>query len=188
MSDEKDLSKAEKPLTKRPRGRPRKVQSESIGESIPAAPVKRVRKIAVKTEAAPAPTVTPLKYIFVVGRRKRAVARVFMYHEGQGTIEVNGKPVEAYFPTPLLQMIVSQALVDSPFKSSVKIVAKVRGGGLQGQAVAVRLGIARALIKLDETLRPSFRAKGYLTRDPREKERKKPGLKRARRAPQWQKR
>ena len=79
-------------------------------------------------------------------------------------------------------------LLQSPFKHSLRFVIKTNGGGTQGQAYAVRLGITRALVKLDESLRPVFRARGYLTRDPREKERKKPGLKKARRAPQWQKR
>lgn len=191
MSDEiKSTKDSEVPAVKRPRGRPRKVQEHVSSPQNEEVKAKRTRKLVPKVEvvAATSGVITPLKYIFTVGRRKRATARVFVYHDGKGTIEVNGKPVERYFPTSLLTEVVGQALSQSPFKSSTRIVAQVRGGGMQGQAEAVRLGIARALLKIDETLRPTMRARGYLTRDPREKERKKPGLKRARRAPQWQKR
>ena len=153
-------------------------------------PVKRVRKVAPVSVVAPtvAADVTPIKYVFAVGRRKRATARVFIYREGSGEVEVNGRLADQYFRTETQRHIVQEALTQSPFKESVRVAVKIYGGGPTGQAEAVRLGIARALLKLDQTLRPAFRARGYLTRDPREKERKKPGLKRARRAPQWQKR
>ena len=129
-----------------------------------------------------------MDYIFTVGRRKRAVARVFLYKEGKGEIEINKRPLEQYFPTSLLQEAVRASLVHSSMSKSVRIAAFVTGGGMTGQSEAVRLGITRGLLKLDETLRPTFRARGFMTRDPREKERKKPGLKRARRGPQWAKR
>lgn len=165
------------------------------GEAAPKrAPVRRVRKptpeAPIVAVAAPPPSshVTPLKYIFAVGRRKRAVARVFLHHEGGGEIVVNKKPLAAYFPIEAWRARIMAPLLQTRYKTSVNINVSVSGGGLHGQAVAVQLGIARALLKLDETLRTVFRARGYLTRDPREKERKKPGLKRARRAPQWQKR
>lgn len=164
-----------KPAPKK-RGRPRKT-----AEDKKKTPVKRVAK---KAE----PKVSKDQYTFAVGRRKKAVARIFMYKSGKGEIEVNGKPLNKYFGTDILQEIAGQALQESTFKKSARIVAKVRGGGPHGQAGAVRLGIARVLLKLDETLRPTFRVKGYLTRDPRRKERKKPGLKKARRAPQFSKR
>ncbi len=198
---------------KRPRGRPRKVVgapsvaspvSSSVVASVsPVAPARaRIEKTVQKVEksvvshdaptvahaASSKPLASSLAYIFCVGRRKRAVARVFMYKEGKGEIEVNGKPMAQYFATTILQDMVRGALAQSPFQKSVRVVAQVSGGGLSGQAEAIRLGTARALLTLDETLRPSFRARGFVTRDPREKERKKPGLKRARRGPQWAKR
>lgn len=194
MIEEAAPQNAAPQAVKRPRGRPRKVRIEDVEVSAPAAvrtPVKRVRKVAPKSVVPPAPPsapITPIQYVFAVGRRKRAVARVFVYREGGGEIEVNGRPLNQYFGTETLHHIAREALEQSPFKKSVRIVVKIQGGGLAGQAEAVRLGIARALLIWDESLRPAFRARGYLTRDPREKERKKPGLKRARRAPQWQKR
>lgn len=193
----------ETPAPKRPRGRPRKVAAipSAVAASTPIAipviaPVRvRVQKAVVHSEpstvahaASQKPLVGSLAYIFCIGRRKRAVARVFMYKEGKGEIEVNGKPMEQYFTTGILQDMVRGALAQSPFQKSVRVVAQVSGGGLAGQAEAIRLGTARALLMLDETLRPSFRARGFITRDSREKERKKPGLKRARRGPQWAKR
>lgn len=177
-------------MPKRPRGRPRKVQ----GIQGPA-PIKKVAQPrahkpepTVAHAASRAASVTPMDYIFTVGRRKRAVARVFLYKEGKGEIEVNARPLEKYFPTSLLQDAVRASLVHSSMAKSVRIKAFVTGGGMTGQSEAVRLGITRGLLKLDETLRPTFRARGFMTRDPREKERKKPGLKRARRGPQWAKR
>lgn len=188
MSDETTPAAA-----KRPRGRPRKMKVE--GEAPPKkTAIRRVRKPVREEPAAPAATpppsshVTPLKYVFAVGRRKRAVARVFVHHEGTGAIIVNKKPLTEYFPIEAWRARLVAPLLHTPYKTSVNINVSVSGGGLHGQAGAVRLGIARALLKLDETFRTVFRARGYLTRDPREKERKKPGLKRARRAPQWQKR
>lgn len=128
------------------------------------------------------------KYIEAVGRRKTAVARVRLYDGGTGQFLVNSQPLDTYFPAVSLQ-----APVRSPFAATgtvqrFDVSVHVRGGGIHSQADAVRLGIARALQKADETLRMPLRAASLLTRDPREKERKKPGLKRARRAPQWQKR
>lgn len=194
---------SETPVPKRPRGRPRKIAvapsavATSAPITIPAATPKRARvqKPVVPSEAptiahaaSQKPLASSLPYIFCVGRRKRAVARVFMYKEGKGEIEVNRRPMTQYFPGIILQDMVRGALTQSPFQKSVRVVAQVSGGGLIGQAEAIRLGTARALLTLDETLRPTFRARGFLTRDPREKERKKPGLKRARRGPQWAKR
>lgn len=180
-------------ITPRPRGRPRTAGTPGpkrprvLGQRpVQVDPVLKLDPTA--PEAAVKPENTPRQYLSTIGRRKRAVARVCLYHEGQGEIEINGQPLATYFPTSMLQNSAQEALAQSPVKNSVRIVVKVQGGGKHGQAGAVRLGIARALLKIDETLRPVLRARGYLTRDPREKERKKPGLKRARRAPQWQKR
>jgi len=127
-------------------------------------------------------------YIFAVGRRKEAVARVRLFADGQGEIYVNSKPAGEYFPTFELQTIVQQPLVVVNQIQRGRVSAKVAGGGKQGQAEAVRLGIARALVQQDADQRIPLKRAGLLHRDPRVKERKKYGLKRARRAPQWQKR
>ncbi|MFO7633763.1 MAG: 30S ribosomal protein S9 [Caldilinea sp.] len=127
------------------------------------------------------------EYVEAVGRRKEATARVRLY-AGTGEIVVNDKPVDVYFGRALDQMILRQPLALTGTEASFNVSVKVRGGGEGGQASAVRLGIARALIEQDGNLRPSLKAAGFLTRDAREKERKKPGLKRARKAPQYTKR
>jgi len=127
------------------------------------------------------------EYVEAVGRRKEATARVRLY-PGTGEIIVNDKPANVYFGRALDQMILRQPLVLTGTESSYNISVRVRGGGESGQAAAVRLGIARALCERDPNLRPSLKAAGFLTRDAREKERKKPGLKRARKAPQYTKR
>ena len=121
------------------------------------------------------------------GRRKRAVARVRMVL-GQGVITVNKKPVEEYFPRAVLQQIVRQPLVVTEAGSRFNIDVKCAGGGPAGQAGAVRHGIARALLEMDEALRGELRKNGLLTRDPREKESKKYGRKRARKRFQFSKR
>lgn len=121
------------------------------------------------------------KYFEAVGRRKRAIARVRLF-KGKGNLYLNNKKIEN--PSNLvINPLVLVGLLDK-----FDMLVKTYGGGSKSQQEAVRLGIARALVKSDESLKPSLRKAGLLTRDPREKERKKPGLKRARRAPQWQKR
>lgn len=122
-----------------------------------------------------------------VGRRKEAVARVSL-SEGSGKIVVNGKDFAQYFPTFALQKNVQAPLVLTDMAAGFDVSVKVIGGGVRGQADAVRHGISRALLSLNPDLRKTLRAEGFLTRDPRVKERKKPGLKRARRAPQFSKR
>ncbi len=127
------------------------------------------------------------RYIEAVGRRKTATARVRLY-AGEGTMVVNNRPLEEYFPRPLLVHRMLEPLRVTGTEGRFHISVQVKGGGISGQADAVRLGIARALVKLDENLRPTLRQHGLLTRDARVKERKKPGLKRARKAPQYTKR
>ena len=122
-----------------------------------------------------------------VGRRKTAAARVRLT-PGTGKIVVNGKPLEEYFPYFEWQNIVKAPLVAVGKEKTFDVSAKIVGGGQKGQAVAVQLGIARALVIWNDELKKSLKTQGYLTRDARVKERKKPGLKRARRAPQWSKR
>ncbi len=127
-------------------------------------------------------------YIFAVGRRKEAVARVRWHLGLHDAMTINGRAMADYFPTKELQMLVQDPLVLTEQESKGSVTAKVAGGGIQGQAESVRLGIARALVKMDPDYRLVLKRAGYLRRDPRVKERKKYGLKRARRAPQWQKR
>ncbi len=121
------------------------------------------------------------------GRRKRAVARVKLML-GQGVITINKRAVEEYFPRPSLLQIVRQALEVTQTTSRFDVSVKTEGGGVAGQAGAVRHGIARALVEMDESLREALRKNGLLTRDPREKESKKYGRKRARKRFQFSKR
>jgi small subunit ribosomal protein S9 len=127
------------------------------------------------------------QYIEAIGRRKTATARVRLY-PGTGEIVVNDKPMEQYFGRALDQMILRQPLNLTGAATTYNISVHVSGGGEGGQASAVRLGIARALCESDGNLRGPLKAAGFLTRDSRAKERKKPGLKRARKAPQYTKR
>ncbi len=131
------------------------------------------------------------EYYYGLGRRKRATAQVRLYPgdgAGGGVIIVNGKLMEEYFTRERDILHLIEPLKATGTLGDFKITVKVRGGGLSGQAGAIRHGIARALLKVNPDLRPILRKGGFLTRDPREKERKKPGLKRARKAPQYTKR
>jgi len=130
---------------------------------------------------------TDQHYYFGLGRRKSAVARVRLY-PGTGTVIVNGKPVEEVIPRESQRMDLLRPLTVTETDRQFNIQAKVVGGGLTGWTGAIRHGIARALLAADEGYRRPLRAQGLLTRDPRVKERKKPGLKRARKAPQFTKR
>ncbi|ADD03172.1 ribosomal protein S9 [Thermoanaerobacter mathranii subsp. mathranii str. A3] len=121
------------------------------------------------------------------GRRKEAVARVRLM-PGKGNIVINNRPLDEYFPLDTLKYTVKQPLVLTETIDKFDVYAKVSGGGLTGQAGAVRLGVARALVKADSELKPILKKAGFLTRDPRMKERRKYGLKKARKAPQFSKR
>lgn len=127
-------------------------------------------------------------YLFAVGRRKTAVARVRLVKNGSGKIVVNDKEYTEYFPQAVHQTMLVQPLEAVGKQKEFDFSIKVTGGGVASQAEACRHGIARALLVFDKDLRSTIKPLGYLTRDPRMKERKKPGLKRARRAPQWSKR
>ena len=128
------------------------------------------------------------KYFYGTGRRKSSVARVRVYENGTGAITINGRDIDDYFGLETLKLIVRQPLVATNTLGKVDIEATVAGGGVSGQAGAIRHGISRALLVVDESYRPALKAAGFLTRDPRMKERKKYGLKAARRAPQFSKR
>jgi len=127
-------------------------------------------------------------YLYGTGRRKSSVARVHVYPNGTGSITINGRDIEEYFGLDTLKMIVRQPLVATATEGKVDIVATVKGGGVSGQAGALRHGVARALLLADGDYRAILKKAGFLTRDPRMKERKKYGLKAARRAPQFSKR
>lgn len=127
------------------------------------------------------------EYVEAIGRRKTATARVRLY-PGTGDIVVNDLPVNTYFGRALDQMLLRQPLSLTGTEATYNISIHVNGGGDSGQAAAVRLGIARALCASDINFRPVLKSAGFLTRDARAKERKKPGLKRARKAPQYTKR
>lgn len=128
------------------------------------------------------------KYFHSIGRRKTAVAQVRLTPGGSGKVTVNERPMEEVFTTETLQLTVVRPLTECGKRDAVDVDVKTAGGGIVGQADAARLAVARALIKMDEALKPALKAPGLLTRDPRKKERKKPGKRGARRSPQWRKR
>ena len=128
------------------------------------------------------------KYYYGTGRRKSSVARVRVYENGTGSIIINGRDIDDYFGLDTLKLVVNQPLVAADMVGKVDISVTVAGGGVSGQAGAIRHGISRALLSLNPECRATLKAAGFLTRDPRMKERKKYGLKAARRAPQFSKR
>lgn len=182
------------------------VKAVKAKKEIKAKAVKAVKKVPIKkepvaTEEAKATTLALEKdqqtaaknakggsFIPSVGRRKRAIARVRLIKNGKGAISVNGKSMEEYFTTYDLRTQVVAPLKAVGQDTAVDVSVKVLGGGIRGQAEAIRHGIARSLIVLNPTFRKTLKKLGYLSRDPRQKERKKFGLKGARRAPQWSKR
>ena len=127
-------------------------------------------------------------YKYGTGRRKSSVARVRVYENGTGSIIINGRDIDDYFGLETLKLIVRQPLVTTDMLGKVDIAVTVAGGGVSGQAGAIRHGISRALLQHGDEMRPILKKAGLLTRDPRMKERKKYGLKAARRAPQFSKR
>ena len=128
------------------------------------------------------------QYHYGTGRRKSSVARVRVYENGTGSITINGRDIDEYFGLETLKLLVRQPLVTTDTLGKVDLVVTVAGGGVTGQAGAIRHGVARALLRANEEYRPVLKAAGLLTRDPRMKERKKYDLKAARRAPQFSKR
>jgi small subunit ribosomal protein S9 len=171
-------------------------EAEATVEETPAeAPAEEaaVETPVVEAPAEPAPAADPVlalakdaRYI-ATGKRKTAVARVIM-KPGNGTITVNGRELNDYFPRPTLQVTAKESLNKVGSLDKVDVIAKVHGGGVAAQAGAVRHGIAKALLEADETLRGELKRAGFLTRDSRVKERKKAGLKKARKRPQFSKR
>jgi small subunit ribosomal protein S9 len=184
---------AKKPAEKKPAA-PRKavLKKKIVTEEAPAAVEKAEAVVAIEVPAAKEVPIAaaPAKkdYIYALGRRKRAIAQVRLTPGGKGEIMVNGKTYVDYFTSVEMRQAVLTPLkaVGQDDKVTISIVAY--GGGMSGQADAARLGISRALIKLNETFRSTLKKMGMMTRDPREKERKKYGLKKARKGPQWAKR
>jgi len=127
-------------------------------------------------------------YFYGTGRRKKSVARVRLFPNGTGEIKINNREIDNYFGLETLKLIVRQPLNETGTLDKFDVEANVIGGGFTGQAGAIRHGIARALLQANEEYRPALKKAGFLTRDPRMKERKKYGLKAARRAPQFSKR
>lgn len=176
--------KVKKTTTKKPAKK--KPTAKSTVTKKPAKKKPAVKKVAVEAEA---PVVKKKDdYTYAVGRRKRSIARVRIYKTGDGSFIVNSKDSKEYFPHDVFQKILREPLVTLGIESFGSITVKVVGGGLRGQAESIRLGLSRALLKLDENIRPQLKARKLLTVDSRVKERKKYGLKKARKAPQWAKR
>ena len=128
------------------------------------------------------------KYFYGTGRRKSSVARVRVFENGTGSITVNGRDIDDYFGLETLKLVVRQPLATTELTGKVDVAVTVSGGGVSGQAGAIRHGISRALVEMNPEYRTALKAAGFMTRDPRMKERKKYGLKAARRAPQFSKR
>jgi len=184
------VKKAVKPKSTAPAARkPAAGGKKAEKKSSVAAVAKKAMPVEIKPEIVKEAIVKDdRKYLLSVGRRKSSVAQVRYYAEGNGKIGVNGRDFKVYFPYFELQNIVVAPLELSGLGKTGDISVKVAGGGTRGQAEAIRLGIARVLLKIDPELRKTLKPAGFLSRDAREKERKKYGLKRARRAPQFSKR
>lgn len=168
------------------------LKKKKKAELKPKKKIKTVKTVRKEKKAAIEPIVKeeekPTRYFEAVGRRKTAVARVRLFTHGEKVLLVNAKPYQEYFPTVELQQIATSSLTIMKCLDRFRGVAKIKGGGIHAQAEALKHGLARALIIFNPTFRKRLKKAGYLTRDPRMRERKKFGLKRARRAPQWQKR
>ncbi|MBI2633826.1 MAG: 30S ribosomal protein S9 [Parcubacteria group bacterium] len=175
-----------KAQVKKRRGRPPKVKKEKPVAEAPAVEVGTLRQPQSKKEEAK--FAFEGRYIYAVGRRKESTAEVKLYPEGESGILINNKSLASYFPVFELQKTVLDPLKVTGNEGKVGVSVIVNGGGIRGQAEATRLGIARALVLMDSNLRPQLKARGFLKRDARVKERRKYGLKKARKAPQWAKR
>jgi small subunit ribosomal protein S9 len=164
----------------------------------PAAPKKKAVKVVMmadekkadaKAEKAAVKIDVPTgTYFFAIGRRKSAVAQVRLYPHGKGAVTVNDKSLEDYIGVDEMRVAVRLPLKTVGMAETADVMVKAHGGGMRGQADAIKLGIARALLKISPDYRATLKPFGVLTRDPREKERKKYGLKKARKSPQWAKR
>lgn len=165
--------------------KPKKSSKEATPKTSPTPREKpKTLSAAGKTKAVPKAT----HYFYAAGKRKTSVASVRLFSNGKGTVTINDRAFENYFPIFTDQDKILAPLRITNTQKAFSIAVKVRGGGVHAQAEAIRHGIAKALLQYDSNLRSIVKPMGFLTRDARIKERKKYGLKRARRAPQWQKR
>lgn len=188
ISTAKKVTKKSK-IAKKPKKRVSK-KAKALGLKKEEKVVKteeKLKELPKKEILAKKPAIPFRKFIYKIGRRKEATAQVRLF-SGKGGIVVNNKDFKKYFPTFELQQIVESPFLLVGQRDKCDAQIKTSGGGIKGQAEAVRLGIARCLKQRNIMFRVPLKKAGFLTRDPREKERKKSGLKRARRAPQWQKR
>ncbi len=164
------------------------METTEVKPKAPRAP--RAKKAPVKAaEETKVELVAPTgEYIYGLGRRKTSISKVRLFKKGNGQITVNGRALNDYFGPLELRNLITDTLKAVGLEGAVDIAAEAEGGGVRGQAESVRLGLSRALIELNPVWRKTLKKLGNLTRDPRAKERKKFGLKKARRAPQWSKR
>jgi len=172
---------------------PKKVAPARAKTSVDSVSTPKTAETAVVKEAKVVKAATKLptrtgEFFYAAGNRKTSVARVRLYDKGTGTIEINGMKIEEYIGVPDKRDSIKAPLRITGHSKTFDITVKTSGGGKSGQADAIRHGIAKALLAFDPTLRITLKRAGFLTRDPRMKERKKYGLHRARRAPQWSKR
>ncbi len=198
MLKKKETKKIEKEKTKKvvkekksPKEKKPPFKKKKVAEEKKTAIPKKITEKPEETETIeggePSSSKLP-KYWEAVGRRKTSIARVRLFTRGEKEFFINGKDYKAYFPSLELQQIVTSAFTKMKCLDRFGVSVKVKGGGFHSQAEAIRHGTARALVKFNADFQKRLRRAGFLTRDPRMKERKKFGLKRARRAPQWAKR
>lgn len=163
--------------------KPKKTTVKKVVKKVVAKPVKKIEKPEVEKEVK-----MTGEYLEAVGRRKTSIARVRLYTRGDKKVMVNGKTLAGYFPNTTMQKKIMDPLEKMNVLDKFAVTILVRGGGLNSQSEAIRHGISRTLVKFNADFRKRLKRAGFLTRDSRERERKKFGLKRARRAPQWSKR
>ena len=194
----KEVKKEKKVAVKKPAVKKAATEKKVVKKTVAKKPAVKKAEVAVTPEVVTTPKISKEpkasktsftgKYISAIGRRKTAIARVRLFADGKNQIIVNQKDYRDYFQVESMQSKVREPIDKMKLIEKFDVSVVARGGGVDSQAEAVRHGIARALVKLDETLKKRLRKEGLLTRDSRMKERKKPGLKRARKAPRWSKR
>ena len=184
-TEKKPIKKVVKKITKKKTTVNHKTLRKAVPKkkALASKAIKSVNKAKIQTKSAKQSIV-----IWATGKRKTAIARVKFYSDGSGDVFINKKPLASCSLVPGLRKIILEPLVLLKREKDFSIKANVKGGGIKSQAEAVRLGITRALVIFNPEWRKELKSEGFLRRDPRKKERKKPGLKRARRAPQWSKR
>ncbi len=198
MTEKREKTKTTKTLKEKKPKAPKKTapkkekkEAKYVTEKTPAvikAPATEPKILAEFPETEEADNGKKFSYYYAIGRRKNAVAQIRLYKKGDGEIKVNGKDMKDYFPREEWQGNILAPLKAMGQMNKLNVIATVKGGGVNAQSEAIRLGVSRALLQLNPIFRRGLKKYGYLPRDARKKERKKPGLKRARRAPQWQKR